>query len=277
MHQRTAIVIAAAWMLAAASLAEEQKAKGKLTRLGKLPAEIVESSGLTRGPAAGTFITHNDSQSARRPMLYLIRENGELVRRLEVPAGKQRDWEAVAVDDRGRVYVCDCGNNASDRRDLVIYRLDLKKPDKSGAIAFVYPDQREFPPKDKQQCFDVEAVICLDQHLYLFTKDRPRGRASKVYRLKADGPNRQTAELLGELEVDGAVTDAAVSPKGDLLVLLGREKLFLSPLKKGDLLGARFEKHKLDGAGQTEGVTFLDDARLLITNEQGDVFRYDLP
>lgn len=255
--------------------AEKPATESKLKKLGKLPAEIVESSGLARGPAAGVYFTHGDSGTAAE--LYAVHENGKLVNRWKLAGAKQRDWEAMTVDDRGRVYICDSGNNFHNRRDLTIYCLDFKRPDALGSIVFDYPDQREFPPRKMDQSFDVEACVWHDKHLYLFSKDRIRSRASRIYRLKTEGPARQTAELLGELAIDGQVTDAALSPKADRLVLLCQQKLFVAKIEKGDLIGARFEKHELKDAGQTEAATFIDDSHLLISNEQGDLFRFELP
>jgi hypothetical protein len=257
--------------------ADDAATQVKPVKVGNLPAEVLESSGLARGPKPGTFLTHGDSISPRSvPAFFVIRESGEVLERIELSAIKQRDWEAITVDNDGRIYVCDVGNNLNDRRDLTIYRLDPKRPALSGQIVFDYADQREFPPPMTQMNFDVEACVWHEKHLYLFTKDRGASGTSKVYCLKTAGPVRQTAELLGQIELDGQVTDAALSPKHDRLVLLGREKLFVASIENSEFVRAKYEKRPLPGIGKSEGVTFIDDSHLLISNEEGELYRYDL-
>src|SRR3954468_6307892 len=81
-----------------------------LERLGRLdhPA-IREASGIVasrRHP--GVFWVHNDSQNPAA--LFAVRRDGSLVGEftLGVP---NVDWEDIAADDQGHLYLADTGNN----------------------------------------------------------------------------------------------------------------------------------------------------------------------
>ncbi|MCC3158842.1 esterase-like activity of phytase family protein [Hymenobacter sp. 15J16-1T3B] len=246
-----------------------------LTKVGHMGGEVKESSGLALGPEAGTYYTHGDDGA--EPTLYLIREDGSLVKSLPVPGVRQVDWESLAQDPQGVLYIGDCGNNNNDRRDLTIYRYDPRQPDAvPRSIRFTYPDQQEFPPGKKERNFDCEASLWYDGGIYLFTKDRGQGSTCKVYRLQADGPAKQQAKLLGKIAVAGEVTDAALSPDGRTLALLGREELFLCPVSGGNFTQTTPRAVRLPGAGQTEGAVFQGNNTLIISTEQGNVYRYEL-
>ncbi len=250
----------------------EEPAAG-LQAVGELQGGVPESSGLAHGVRPGTFFTHGDAGNA--PILYLINEKGELLGQRELPLPNV-DWESLADDGQGTIYVTDTGNNDNSRRNLVIYRLNPDQPDKVGKISFRYADQTAFPPAKDERNFDCEASLWHAGKLYLFTKDRAQQRTSKVYTVP-DQPGSYTAQLLTQLSIAGEVTGADLSPDGRHLALLGQEKLYL--FTGNDLASALQAPPKtisLNGAGQTEGILFLDNNTLLISTEQGALYRHHL-
>ncbi len=243
-----------------------------LTRTGSL-AGVAESSGLAVA-AAGTFYTHGDH--GNRPELYHINWAGQLLGTLKVPGATNQDWEALAHDDAGRLYIADVGNNGNDRQDLVVYRFDPRKPSEQvAAIRFRYADQTAFPPADKAaRNFDCESVVWHDHTLYLFTRDRGRHRHCRVYTLPDQPGPGGVAKSIGEYELDGEISVADVSPDGRRLALIGREQLFLVALPATGILGGEVKTIALAGAGQTEGVVFVDNQTLCISTEQGALYKY---
>ncbi|QDA59382.1 NHL repeat-containing protein [Hymenobacter jejuensis] len=243
-----------------------------LKRVGSLAGSVSESSGLINAEQPGTFYTHGDA--GNQPVLYKVDLKGKLLDeiKLSVP---NKDWESVAKDNSGNIYVCDTGNNDNTRRDLVIYRLNPANPQQVGSINFAYADQKEFPPSKKDRNFDCEASLWHDGKIYLFTKDRAQQRTSNVYAV-SDQPGRHTAQLVASMSIPGEVTDANLSPDGHSLVLLGREEMFLY---KGNSLEAMLKsapnRVALPGAGQTEGVVFYGNS-LIISTEQGALYQYTL-
>ncbi|MBC7448937.1 MAG: hypothetical protein H7330_12845 [Hymenobacteraceae bacterium] len=243
-----------------------------LTRTGSLSG-ITESSGLALGPQPGTFYTHGDH--GNRPELDLITWEGKLLSRIAVPGAANEDWESLASDTAGRLYLADVGNNGNDRHDLAIYRFDPAKPTEPAAqIRFHYPEQTEFPPAEKAaRNFDCEGVAWRGGSLYLFTRDRGQRRHCHVYALP-DTPGTTVAKLVGEYELDGEVSGADISPDGRQLALIGNERLFLVALPANNLVGGQVRTVALKGARQAEGIVFVDNQTLAITTELGDIFRF---
>jgi hypothetical protein len=244
-----------------------------LRRTGRLDKAVPESSGLARADQQGVFYTHGDAGNS--PIVYKVDATGKLLSetRLSVP---NQDWESLAQDKSGNLFVIDAGNNNNSRRDLAIHRLKPDAPEQISTINFSYADQREFPPSKKERNFDCEAALWHDGSFYLFTRDRANQSTSKVYTL-TDKPGKQTARLLTSLAIDGEVTDADLSPNGRRLALLGKQELFLF---EGATLQAALKatpRHiELPGAGQTEGIVFTDDQTLVISTEEGSMYEYSL-
>lgn len=243
-----------------------------LRRVGSLGG-VPESSGLAAGPQPGTYYSFGDNGNAAT--LYQIDGTGRVTAKVAIDA-KNKDWESLTRDPQGTYFIGDCGNNNSDRRDLRILRVNPANPQQVGKIDFTYPDQTEFPPKKKQRNFDCEATVWHEGQIWLFTKDQEE-RASHVYTVP-DRPGTHTARRVTSLAIPGQVTDAAMSPSGRRLVLLGRSELFvLDGSSWADILKATPRPVDLAGTGQTEGVAFKDENTLLISTEQGGLFEFALP
>ena len=243
-----------------------------LRRVGSLDG-VPEGSGLAPGPQPDTYYSFGDNGNP--PTLYQVDATGRVTNEVSI-AAKNRDWESLSRDPQGTYFIGDCGNNESDRRNLRILRVNPARPQQVGTIAFTYPDQLEFPPKKKERNFDCEATLWHEGKVWLFTKDQQE-RTSNVYTVP-DQPGTYTAQRIASLAIPGQVTDAALSPDGRQLVLLGRSELFIFKGSSwADMLKAKPQRIDLGGTGQTEGVAFKTPQTLLISTEQGGLFEYTLP
>src|SRR5206468_8997829 len=74
----------------------------------------------------GVFWVHNDSGNAAA--LFAVRRDGSLVREYAVKA-PSLDWEDIAVDDAGHLYLGDIGNNAGLLPIRTIYEIDEPDPE----------------------------------------------------------------------------------------------------------------------------------------------------
>ena len=242
-----------------------------LREVGSLRGVVPESSGLAPGATNQSYYSFGDGGNTA--MLYEISNAGKLVRTLQV-GEPNNDWESLSRDPQGNYYIGNCGNNESTRRNLSIYRLRLDNPGQVGTINFSYPDQTAFPPNKKARNFDCEASLWNEGKVWLFTKDRGQSSTSNVYSVP-ERPGTYTATKVTALAIPGQVTDAALSPNGRRLVLLGRSELFiLDGNTWADILRATPRQVSLEGAGQTEGAVFKDANTLLISTEQGGLFEY---
>src|SRR5271165_6626864 len=98
-----------------------------LEHLGRFDARALpEASGIAKSRRhPGIFWVHNDSGNP--PALFAIRRDGTVVRefRLEVP---NVDWEDIAADNEGHLYLGDIGNNGGLLALRAVYRLDEPDP-----------------------------------------------------------------------------------------------------------------------------------------------------
>lgn len=246
-----------------------------LTEVCKLDPVIKESSGVI--VAGGKIWTHNDSGE---PVLYAIDKTGKITDALYVGSGKNKDWEDLAKDDAGNIYIGAFGNNGNKRHDLQILKIadPTKNADKIATpevIEFSFPDQRYFPPAENMQNYDVEAMIWLNNSLYLFSKNRtiPFNGFSKVYKVPAT-KGKYVAELVDSIYtgpepmLSNWVTSADISPDQKKLVLLGHDKLWLFTCFEGDKFFSG-KKYTLSFGtmSQKEGVCFYSNNELYITDE----------
>lgn len=149
----------------------------KVEVVGRLadPA-IAEASGVVasrRHP--GIFWVHNDSGNP--PALFAVRANGALVRAYKVGVPNV-DWEDLAIDDDGHLYLGDIGNNDGRLPLRAVYRLD--EPDPA-----IDPGDEPLPATlatfyrfaDRAARFDAEGLFLLDGRAVLVSKRRDGGVA----------------------------------------------------------------------------------------------------
>lgn len=249
---------------------------------------IHESSGLAQSrQQPGLWWTHNDSGHTNH--IFPMSETGKaLGPPIELLGAANVDWEDIAADDRGQLWISDLGNNRNRRRDLKVYIIDEPLPDEHGEfpaavpvkriLRMRYPDQNAFPPE--QMNFDSEGIFVRDQTLFVLTKHRSDAD-TKLYRLADDGgDSEQVLEYLQTFPDIGMVTGAALHPDGRRLAVLtytgvwlfitdGTTERFLSGTVY--TLPAAFRAW-----GQVEGVDWIDGETLLVSSEQRDLFRIPL-
>lgn len=248
---------------------------------GYLAAEpLKECSGMVlsrRSP--GVFWVHNDSGDM--PRLFAVDASGALLAEVRVQGADHVDWEDIAADDAGNLYIGDFGNNANERTDLVIYVIAEPEIDPKASAAvesvtvtrripFYFPEQRAFPDRNERN-YDCEAMFWDAGSLYLLTKHRSDLR-TVLYRVPLTGDERRAAQREGEFEVGSQVTAADLSPDGRRLVVLSYEYLlmFERPQQGHDFLSGQLHRVLIEGR-QCEAVCF-DGERLIFANEQREMY-----
>ncbi|MFT4032803.1 MAG: hypothetical protein QM669_10315 [Siphonobacter sp.] len=238
-----------------------------------MPSVVNENSGLATASGKPTFWTHNDSGG--KPELYEVDMQGTLLRTLHFPALKNVDWEEVSRDERGTLYIGDIGNNQNMRRDLTIYKipepvLDTTSQPGIGKITFQYEDQKAFPPERKEMNFDCEAFFFANDSLYLFSKNRGDHHV-KLYTLPAV-PGQHVAKVKDRIELKGMVTAADISPDRKTFAVLTYGKIFFFGIHQGQI-NFSDPLHCLKvGRGQIEGLVYVTNNTLLMSNEQGNMY-----
>jgi hypothetical protein len=194
-------------------------------RLAALPAELPESSGLVQWETY--FLSHNDSGWPAE-LFVLDSTHWGIQRILSLRGVSHRDWEDITADEL-HVYIGDFGNNNGNRTDLAIHKIAKSELSKdtleAQSIFFQYPDQNSFVAAPQAHDFDMEAMISLGDSLYLFSKNWANNK-TKVYALpKQEG--HHLARWVGEWDVQGLITGAALDSLNKRIVLVGYSPLLL--------------------------------------------------
>jgi len=246
----------------------------KAIKIGTLPQEINESSGLEVGNQPGTYLTHNDAGNAAK--LFRIDKSGKLLATLSVAGADNIDWEDITKDNQGNIYIGDTGNNNNKRTHLKIYKLRQGNPDQVSIIRFEYADRKAGTADKNNYEFDCEALCWYRSKLYLITKDRNTGMIAKLYELP-DQAGEHEARYISQYEVNAPVTAADISPDGKTLLLLSKGAIHLfSTNGSTNFFKSGMKTLALGKVGQTEGAVFTDNKTIVITNENGDLYQYKL-
>lgn len=252
---------------------------GKLKILASLPLALDEVSGMEHLANSDLVWMVADAGNART--VFGIDPSTEAVKKtITIDNAKNRDWEDLADDGKGTLYIGDFGNNNNARKDLVIYtipNLVSIEGDRTTATktSFSLEDQTEFPPKKRERNFDIEAFIYFKEHFYLFTRNRSSkfDGTTKLYKLPARAGTFE-AEYIDSFKTckdpsDCDVTSAAIDHENGTLALLTYNKVFLFRNYTGDrFFEGTVEEIKLGHKSQKESVSFKDATTLYIADER---------
>lgn len=245
-----------------------------------LPSVLDESSGL-EATDKNNIWSHNDSSGD--PKLYNFDSTGTLLRTLTILNTSNIDWEDVATDTAGNFYIGDIGNNDNERQNLKIYIIPPPASIMGNSITpqvinYTYSDQYSFPPDDSLKNFDAEALIALNDSLYIFSKDRsdPYSGYTKLYRLQ-NTAGTYVAQLVDSFYTGSgsfytnSITAADISPNQSQLILLGYSKCWIfTDFTGSDFFSGTCKVLDFSVLTQKEGVCFISPDEIYISDEQSN-------
>jgi len=242
---------------------------------------LKEPSGLVKSRKyRGVYWVHNDSGNPAR--IYSITSKGKIISPgkrkkymgVNIIGSANIDWEDITTDNNGNLIIADSGNNLNNRKNLCLYIIKEPNPFKSQTvkiikkIPFYYPEQANSSLKN----FDAEAIFHAQGKIYILTKHRS-DRNTSLYRFDYLNPKKKnTLTLISRLTINGQVTGADASYRGDRLAVLTYNAvwLFCAEKSNGFFKGKIFWLPIL--AGQCEGICF-SGKNLMIINENRELFR----
>lgn len=247
-----------------------------LKLLTELPKKLKEVSGNETTPNSEFIWMLNDS--GNKAEIYGVNVNGKIKKTIKIDA-KNNDWEDLASDNQGNLYIGDFGNNESNRKNLAILKVnasDLKSDKKVAVerISFKYPNQKKFPAKKKNRYFDSESFFWHNNYLYIFTKSRVKDDFGKtsLYKIPAK-QGQHTAELISSYtfckEMNCWITAADISDDGKKVALLSPDKVWVfTNFKNDNFLSIEPQGYNLEHHSQKEGICFKNNNTLYITDEK---------
>jgi len=263
---------------------------GQLKVIANLPGSLDENSGLETYGDSTVWVVED---GGNKDEIYQVDLNGDIIKILKVKNGGNNDWEDLTTDTVGNLYIGDIGNNANERKNLVIYKLPnpiIESGDKIDAekIKLYYPDQKKFPPKKDALFYDAEALFHHGNKLYIVTKNRSKSFTGEAHIYSVpDIKGSYEATLVGTFIpcTDWKIcqiTSIDISPKGDKIIALSYGKLFVfTDFTWDDFSKGKMQEIDLGARSQLESVCFLNDDTLLISDEKthdagGNLYTYSL-
>lgn len=242
--------------------------------IADLPGELAETSALLL--IGDLFYSLNDS--GNESILYLLDKEGAIQHRCTIKNAENYDWEALAYDGT-HLYIGDIGNNKNNRQNLRIYKVNKdsvksKSSTTAEIVNFQYEGQSAFPPAKKERYFDAEALVCKNDSLFIFTKNRtePFDGVSCVYYVPMSSKDKVEAKHLYDLNLkptnwmEESITDAHLC--GEDLFILTYAKVYWYSWHNDDF---ELEKtYNFKGFTQKEGLT-LDKKFFYLTDEDESI------
>jgi hypothetical protein len=162
------------------------EAPGPLERVGRFDAPaLVEVSGIVKSRKhPGIFWVHNDSGNP--PALFAVKGDGSLVRSYRVEAPNV-DWEDIATDDAGHLYLGDIGNNDNRLPIRAIYKLDEPDPFAPATELPLKPTASIYYKFAGFGRFDAESLFVAGGRAFVVSK-RFDGQDAEVFAIPLDPP-----------------------------------------------------------------------------------------
>jgi hypothetical protein len=266
---------------------------GKLTPIASLPNSMDEISGIEMIPNSDLIWMINDSGNSNLVYGYNIKSKS-IEKTLRIGNGDNIDWEDLATDIKGNLYIGDFGNNNNKRKNLTIYGLKdplsfINDEIEASITSFTFEDQKKFPPKSKKLNFDVEAFIHLNDHFYLFTKNRSSkfDGVFKVYRIPAK-EGHFVAKLIDQYSFcnqkkECQITSSTIHHASGIIALLSSNKVWLLRNYQEDrFFSGGIMTLELEDFSQKESITFKNQNELYIADERhgiegGNIYLLKLP
>jgi hypothetical protein len=248
--------------------------KFTINKITNLHTAINETSGLIN--FNGRIITHNDSGG--EPALYEIDiTNGNVNRIVTISNANNKDMEDITQDEN-YIYIGDMGNNSNKRTDQAIYKI--KKSDYlannevvAEKITFSYKEQTDFTSSNQSTNFDSEALVNIDNSLFLFTKNWGDLMTS-VYKIPKEKGDYELTRI-DTYNIKGLITGGDYNKNKKTVFLTGYKDfkpfiVILSDFSQNNPLDGKVDKTNIsvNGSMQIEGIATNPDGTYYISAEE---------
>ncbi|WP_452222207.1 hypothetical protein [Lacinutrix salivirga] len=245
---------------------------GNLKTVADIDKDLSESSAIEIVSTSNLYWTIEDSGNDNT--LYGLNEKGKIIKAIEIENSKNKDWEDLASDTNGNIYIGDFGNNSKKRKNFTIYKVAITNDLNEEATA----ERLHFKLPKKMKSENFEAFYHYNNSLFIISKTKSKAKVFKIN----DSSENQIAELVSSHKLDGKnnlITAADINETGQSIVLLNHDKVWkLSNYNNEDIFSGTIESYNFDHDSQKEGVVFKNSSTLLITDEHnkkdGKIYQY---
>jgi hypothetical protein len=221
---------------------------------------LVEASGLVLSRnRPDVFWTHNDGS---RPTLYAMNGDGVRIQTVAVTGFSPTDFEDIATDSDGNLYLADTGDNREQRQTVTVVRVrEPAAGELTAAVTAVWT--LRWPSGAR----DAESLFIHGGHGWLIGKIRGIGETSPLMRFPLAATNGLTTlEFVGDLAIDSPAAGADITADGRKLTVLSRAAAYVwtvagDPARSVITAPARVD---FDLGFQNEGITFVPQGALVI-------------
>lgn len=233
----------------------------------------------------GVIWTLNDSGNA--PWVYAVDTAGRSLGVFRVAGASNFDWESLTLTPCPAgtcLVVGDLGDNPETRPVVMLYRFpEPRVGNASRAELGVTAQAETLSVRYANGPHDVEAIYAdANGDLYLVSKGRSQG--IWLFRIPASAwasggaavPERlDSLPITPDISIGHWVSDAALSPDGRRVAVRTYSAVFFFAVGTGGRLTPDQGRECFFGMlePQGEGVTWLDDTRLLLTSESSSTSR----
>jgi len=221
------------------------------------------------------------NDSGGEPALYGINKNN--VKRFNVVTVNGAinvDWEDLAQDTQ-YLYIADSGDNYAMRSALNIYKVSKSKLSKiqengeidSERLTLEYAQKDNFIPR-KNHNFDSEALSVVNDHLWLFSKNRKDAK-TELYIIDKN-KEFQKINAVASYDVEGLITAVDYHQHSGQLLLLGYSKkslfghsfIWLVDVVNDQLVWDSAVRFKVKPYAQWESIKWISDKRFILGAEK---------
>lgn len=248
---------------------------GKLEVLADIPSSLKETSAVEKTNDSNTLWVIQDAGNNNH--LYGLNLEGDIVKDITINNGENIDWEDLTSDSEGAIYIGDFGNNNENRTSFTIYKV----PNAENTTSLIQASLINFTLPEDMDATDFESFFLHNGFFYIFSKDHKKCELIKV-------PNKtgnHIAIYVSKTKLKDKhtkVTSADISNDGNTVILLNHDKLWkLTGYTNDDFFSGKMEVIEFEHDSQKEGITFINDNQVLITDELkksqgGNIYRFDL-
>ncbi|MCL5317474.1 MAG: hypothetical protein M1503_04310 [Thaumarchaeota archaeon] len=217
------------------------------------------------------------SDSGNPAHLYAIDKSGATKGVFKVSGATNRDWEDIAIDGSGHIWIGDIGDNSKVYSSYIVYKVNEPNPYDSAtstsaatAYRFVYPDGAH----------DAEALFVWQGTPYIVQKNW----ASEVYAFPTLDSSRIVAlKYVGKFAGGNAITGADISTDGHRLALINDNYNYHWIIERSatstnvtDFFTSPTKQWRIYYSNQQgEAIGFSEGSGFVVASEQGGFWKVD--